>query len=332
VAKKFGLVAVAMAFVAFVLGMVGGAPTTVQAQDGPNQVTVGIYINDVQEVDLENHHYLVDFYLWFRWTNPELDPASTIEVMNSTESWGLMATPAYEEPLVGADGTFYNIIHYQGKFNNKLPLNNYPFDKQNLVIEFEDNSSNVDALVYVADTPGVTFNPDMSLPGWTIGEPALTVFENNYTTTFGLPGVTEAETYSRFVVSIPVHRPAFTSGVKLFFPLALVLLTAVLTFFLRPSLVEPRIGTAITALLTLVALQFTVNDNLPTVEYLMMIDIIYALSYLFVLFTLGTAIYSAWTTRGEDSVAAVSFDRRMMVLGIGGYLLLVLGTVVFFLS
>jgi len=332
VKNGYGTVAVAIMIVAALIGAFAGGTAEAQAQDSPNQVIVGVYINDVQEVDLENHHYLVDFYLWFRWTNPELNPAATVEIMNSTESWGLMATPAYEEPLVSADGTLYNVIHYQGKFNNKLPLHNYPFDKQDLIIEFEDNSSNSSSLVYVVDTPGVTANPQMSLPGWTIGEPSLSVFDNNYTTTFGLPGVTETETYSRFVVSIPVHRPALTSGIKLFFPLSLVLLTAVLTFFLRPSLVEPRIGTAITALLTLVALQFTVNDNLPTVEYLMMIDIIYALSYMFVLFTLGTAIYSAWTTRGEDSAAAVKFDRRMMVLGIGGYLLLVLGTVAFFLA
>lgn len=118
-----------------------------------DEVIVGAYINDVQEVDLENHHYLIDFYLWFRWTNPDIDPASTLEVMNSTESWSLMATPSYEEPFEADDGTLYNVVHYQGKFNNKLPLQNYPFDQQTLIIEFEDNTSNSSELVFVADSP-----------------------------------------------------------------------------------------------------------------------------------------------------------------------------------
>jgi hypothetical protein len=307
------------------------APTGVGAQDEPSRVVVGAYVNDVQEVDLENHHYLIDFYLWFRWDNPDIDPIGTLEAMNSTESWSLMATPAYEEPLVLEDGTLYNVVHYQGKFNNKLPLQNYPFDRQNLIIEFEDNSSNIDALVFVVDDPGITPNPDMSLPGWNMSDPTLVVVDNAYTTDFGMQ-TGQGETYSRIVLTVPVARPAATSALKLFFPLLLVLLTAALTFFLRPSLVESRIGTAITALLTLVALQFTVNDNLPQVEYLMMIDVIYALSFLFVLFTLGTAIYSAWTTRGQDSVEAVAFDRRMLVIGLAGYLVLVAGTLGVFLA
>ena len=325
--RKF-LFAVVASFVLFMVS--ASLPAAGQAQEGPTQVVVGAYINDVQEVDLENHHYLIDFYLWFRWTNPEFDPVGTIEIMNVTESWGLMATPAYEEPLVLADGTLYNVIHYQGKFNNKLPMQNYPFDRQNLIIEFEDNSLNTAALVYVADDPGATPNPDMSLPGWNMSDPSLVVIENVYSMDFGLK-TGQNEVYSRVVLSIPVARPTATSAIKLFFPLTLVLLTAALTFFLRSSLVESRIGTAITALLTLVALQFTVNDNLPQVEYLMMIDVIYALSFMFVLFTLGSAVYSAWMTRGQDSVEAVAFDRKMLVMGLVGYLALVAATVLFFL-
>lgn len=95
---------------------------------------------------------------------------------------------------------------------------------------------------------------------------------------------------------------------------------------------DSRIGTAITALLTLVALQLTVNDTLPAVEYLMMIDVIYACSYLFVLFTMGAAVCSAWNSNREDTTDAVRFDRRMLLLGPGGYVVLVGATVIGFRS
>lgn len=317
-----------------VLAMVGAgliAPGMASAET-PNEVIIGAFINDVQEVDLENHHYLIDFYLWFRWTNPDFDPVSTLEVMNSTESWSLMATPSYEEPVVSDDGTLYNVVHYQGKFNNNLPLQNYPFDHQTLTVEFEDNASNSSSLVFVTDSPGIVPNENMALPGWTIGTPTITAEDNVYNTTFGKPGATTGETYSRVTIAIPVERPAFTSGVKLFFPLLLVLLTTGLTFLMRPSMIEARIGTAITALLTLVALQLTVNDTLPAVEYLMMIDVIYAWSYMFVLYTLATTVYSAWTANREDSPKAIRFDRRTLVSGLAGYLLLVIATAVTFLA
>lgn len=325
--KKFKLFMVAV--LAGLLGLLA-APGGASAQTA-DEVVIGAFINDVQEVDLENHHYLIDFYVWFRWTNPDLDLTATVEIMNTTESWGLIATPSYEEPLVAEDGTLYNVVRYQGKFNNKLPLQKYPFDEQSLIIELEDNTYNSSELVFVPDQPGVVPNENMSLPGWNIGEPTISVVDNVYNTTFGKPGVVQGETYSRVTIAIPVERPAFTSGIKLFFPLLLVLLTTGLTFLMRPSMIEARIGTAITALLTLVALQLTVNDTLPAVEYLMMIDVIYAWSYLFVLYTMATTVYSAWTANREDSPKAIRYDRTTLYGGLAGYLLLVIVTIIGFL-
>jgi len=328
IVKKLRLLLTAM--VAAFLGVLA-APVGASAQT-PDEVVVGVFINDVQEVDLENHHYLIDFYLWFRWTNPDLDPTASLEIMNLTESWNLMATPSYEEPLVADDGTLYNVVHYQGRRNNKLPLQKYPLDEQSLIIEFEDNAYNASQVVFVPDQPGAVPNEAMSLPGWNIGTPTIEVADNVYNTTFGKPGAVQGETYSRVTISIPVERPAFTSGIKLFFPLRLVLLTTGLTFLMRPSMIEARIGTAITALLTLVALQLTVNDQLPAVEYLMMIDVIYAWSYLFVLYTMATTVYSAWTANREDSPEAIRFDRHSLYGGLAGYLLLVILTIIGFLA
>ena len=36
----------------------------------PDQVTVGVYINDIQQLDLQTHSYAMDFYVWLRWKNP----------------------------------------------------------------------------------------------------------------------------------------------------------------------------------------------------------------------------------------------------------------------
>lgn len=117
-----------------------------------------------------------------RPTNPDLDLTATVEIMNTTESWGLIATPSYEEPLVAEDGTLYNVVRYQGKFNNKLPLQKYPFDEQSLIIELEDNTYTSSELVFVPDQPGVVPNENMSLPGWNIGEPTISVVDNVYNT------------------------------------------------------------------------------------------------------------------------------------------------------
>ncbi len=98
------------------------APPLAQAAAPPTKVYTGVYVNDIQDVDLETDTYTVDFYIWMRWNNPKVDPSAKLDLMNSYDSWGTVATPASERPVRLKDGSMYRLIHYQGKFNNKFPL------------------------------------------------------------------------------------------------------------------------------------------------------------------------------------------------------------------
>ena len=42
-------------------------PSAATESAKPEHVIVGIYVNDIQEVDFPTHSYAVDFYAWFRW-------------------------------------------------------------------------------------------------------------------------------------------------------------------------------------------------------------------------------------------------------------------------
>ncbi|MDF3023767.1 MAG: hypothetical protein K0R10_1128 [Alphaproteobacteria bacterium] len=55
---------------------------------------------------------------------------------------------------------------------------------------------------------------------------------------------------------------------------------------MHPAYIEGRLGVAITALLTLVALQLTSASSLPEVDYLLMTDKVYLLSYAFIIATM----------------------------------------------
>lgn len=56
-------------------------------------------------------------------------------------------------------------------------------------------------------------------------------------------------------------------------------LAAALSLLLDPTHVEARVGLSLTALLTLVAMQFTMQTGLVEVAYLTLLDHIYLLSY-----------------------------------------------------
>jgi hypothetical protein len=275
----------------------------------PERVRVGALINDIQQLDLQTHSYAVDIYIWFKWDNPDIDPSRTFEFLNPYELWGHIRQYAGVKPETLPDGTQYSSLHVQGKFNTKLPLERYPFDTQNLVVELEDKSKDESGLVYVPDHDPVAISNDITIPGWNIGDPTFDVVSNTYPTNFGDPRTGDA-TYSRVIVGLPVTRPAGTYALKLLLPILLVALTAALALSVHPRYVEGRIGIGITALLTLVALQLTSSSGLPDVNYLILLDKLYILSYAFVVLTMAVIVRNSWVDATGDVAVAARADRR----------------------
>jgi len=285
--------------------------------EGPHEVIVGAYINDIQELDFKANNYIVDLYVWFRWNDPELDPAKTMEFMNRFASDDNLRETLYHEPKKMPDGSLYSIIRYQGRFSTKFPLEKYPFDTQYLRVVMEDTVSADDAQVYVADSNGgINLNAQITLPGFTVGKPTMRIAANTYPTNFGDLAEPDATGYSRLTLSVPVTRPMVAMSIKTFVPIFLIVICATLVFYVRPRYIEGRIGLGITALLTLVALQLASGSSLPDVDYLMMLDKIYILAYLFIIIALARVVATSWRADDPASERAISRADRRFVIGL----------------
>ena len=292
------------------------------APSSPAEVVVGVYINDIQQLDFKTNNYVVDLYVWFRWKAPDSDPSKSMEFMNRYASDDNLREELFDEPQEMPDGSLYSILRYEGRFSTKFKLETYPFDSQVLIMVMEDTVSGIARQVYVPDTGGgIMVDPVITLPGFTVGTPTMRIKANTYPTNFGDISQPKAETYSRIVVSIPVTRPVVAMSVKIFVPILLIVVCASLVFFVRPRYVEGRIGLGITALLTLVALQLTATAALPDVDYLMMLDKIFLLAYLFIIVALARVVATSW--RGADARAETAIkhaDRRWAAAVVGVYL------------
>jgi hypothetical protein len=237
-----------------------------------------------------------------------------MEFMNRYASDANLRDELYDKPQAMPDGSLYSIIRYQGQFSTKFQLEKYPFDTQALLVVMEDTLAAADTQVYVPDPKdAVTINPDITLPGFKIGKPALRIVERPYPTDFGDLSEPEATDYSRVILTIPVTRPIVAMSIKAFVPIGLIVVCAALVFFVRPRYVEGRIGLGITALLTLVALQLTSGASLPDVDYLMMIDKIYLLAYLFIILALARVVMTSWRCADAEAEASISRSDRIWV-------------------
>lgn len=297
----------------------------------PAKVYVGALINDIQQLDLQTHSYAVDIYIWFKWRDPEIDPSRTFEFLNPFELWGHIRSYAGVKPETLPNGLQYSVVHVQGKFNAKLPLERYPFDTQHLVVTVEDKSKDESQLVYLPDKNPIAVSNDITIPGWDLDPATMEVVSNRYPTDFGDPRA-GASTYSRASFDLPVSRPAATYSLKLLLPMLLVALTAALALSVHPKYVEGRIGIGITALLTLVALQLTSDSGLPDVNYLILLDKLYILSYVFVVATMAVIVKNSWVDATGDVAAAVKADRRGLVLLTVGYVIFAAGMMIITLT
>jgi hypothetical protein len=250
-------------------------------------------------------------YIWFKWDDPKINPARSFEFLNAFELWGHIIT--FEEREQLPDGSYYQVVRNQGKFNTKLPLERYPFDTQHLKMEIEDSNLDTRDFVYVPDDDPVEVSKDLTIPGWEIGEPTLEIVDNKYATNFGDPSAKNL-TFSRAIFELPVTRPKGTYSVKLLLPMLLVALTAILALLIHPRWVEGRLAIGITALLTLVALQLTSNSSLPEVDYLILLDKLYILSYVFVVGTIAMVVRNSWVDAEGDVAQARAADRRSIAL------------------
>ncbi len=284
------------------------------APQGPAQVIVGAYINDIQELDFKTNSYAIDLYVWFRWKPAQdVEPWKTMEFMNRYAPDDHVRTDLYDKPKEMPDGTLYAIIRNQGQFSTKFKLEKYPFDTQSLLVVMEDSVSGADTQIYLADTDGgVTMNPDITLPGFRVGKPVMRIASNTYPTNFGDLADPEVA-YSRVTLSIPVTRPVVAMTIKTFVPIGLIVVCSALVFFVRPHYVEGRIGLGITALLTLVALQLTSGATLPDVDYLMMIDKVYLLAYLFIIIALARVVATSWGGADEAKERTISRHDHIWV-------------------
>jgi hypothetical protein len=295
--------------------LVGWAILTSPAANGedapvePAQVVVGAYVNDVQALNLREHSYAMDIYVWFRWRDPDLSPPETAEIVNPNELWGHVKDPQYAEIVELPSGERYQVLRIQGRFSHKFFFNNYPYDRQCLVVELEDAVHEVNRLVYRPDDEPVAMNPRLVLPGFRVGQPELTVERFDYPTAFGDLRRIEPNAYSRVRIEIPIHRPLVTSTLKMLLPVLCVAIGASLMMRLKVTFVEARLGIGITSLLTVVAIQLAANETMPSVDYLVLMDKIHLAAYVYVLAGLGTVLATARWLDFEDVTAAEKFQR-----------------------
>jgi hypothetical protein len=244
----------------------------------PQQVRTGVYLMNLYSLNMDDHSFYADFYIWFKWKG-RIDPTN-VEFVNSIEKWSMdkAGFDGDSTPVQLKDGHKYKIIRIEGRFFHSFTLSRFPLDKHVLDIQIENPDYPADSLVYLPDTVGADIRRTLNFVGWENEGCRLVSSIHDYGTNFG-NAQENARKYSNLSYFITLSRPFSYFLLKMLLPLFLVMLVSVGALLLHPSHIDTRSSLPIGGLLTAVFLQQTYSDALPDSGYMVLMDKIYLLGY-----------------------------------------------------
>lgn len=294
-------------------------------------VTVGFYVAQIHDVDVKAGTFGTEFYYWMRHLSQphEKDEKSTekddpdkedkeIERVEFTN--GKLDGPPeeFERKRIGKET--YVCWKAIGAFRFQPQLRNYPFDRQRLEIQIEHPTLEIERVVYEDDRATYERSGEpkerwglkgsVEIPEYEIRAVERKTLGSTYKTDFGDPeSQKEQSVYSRFVVSITIARLFGPYFYKIVLPLCVILGMAYLVFYLPPKEIQSATGLAITALLSCIAFDVTVAQNLPSVGYLVVSDKFFMATYFLLFGNLCQSVITYNFFENGKSELADKWDR-----------------------
>ncbi|MBL7828191.1 MAG: hypothetical protein JNJ57_16285 [Saprospiraceae bacterium] len=261
------------ACILFVALLLPAAP----AQAAPQPVQTGMYLVNLYGLNMEEHSFYADFYIWFKWKG-DIDPTN-IEFVNAIEKWSMNnATFDEDSTKVLKDGTNYRIFRIEARFFHAFSLNRFPLDRHALDIQIENPEYPIDQLIYVPDTNAAAVRKSLNLVGWEDEGCKISTRLHDYGTNFGNPEE-NAQVFSNLTYTITLARPFSYFLLKMLLPIFVVMLVSIGALLAHPEFVDTRSSLPIGGLLTAVFLQQSYSGALPDVGYMVLMDKIYLLCY-----------------------------------------------------
>ncbi|MGH6905497.1 MAG: hypothetical protein ACREIR_22485 [Geminicoccaceae bacterium] len=232
------------------------------AGGGPAVCRIGVNIEDLYDFDLARETFGGILWLWSLC--PSAGPAPLETIVFRTALPGLQLGDVHGTPF--GDGRLYQYRRVQGTFRHDWDMSRYPFDRQRLVIPFDESDLGSGVVIFEADVESSSLEPELPsrLEGWEISALEVRASVADQSVDYGLPGEQDLG-YARLEAVVDLRR---TSRVLAFIKPTLGVFAAALIAFLAFFLDPREKGTFSTKLVLLVGVLFAVLLSLRAADAL----------------------------------------------------------------
>jgi hypothetical protein len=282
----------------------------------PTDVTVGIRINRIAALSLRESTWTADFDIWFKWAGDAVDPGENFQIVN-----GEIEHQEIEEIYTQED------IHYE-RYNVRanlainLDASRFPFSDHELTIQVEDGADGAENLRYIPDQQDSGIS-NLGIPSslkitQTLAASKLYGHQSGR----GDPKLSEgqADVHSRFVLALLLAPPGAGLFIKLFQALFASIAIAFVSFFIKPTQVDPRFGLGIGAFFAAVGNNIYIGSILPHSSQISLASMINVIGLFTIFLTLVQATISLhiFDTKGRERLSRL-FDHVSITVFLIGY-------------
>jgi len=258
------------------------APLRPEAEAGPTQISMAMWITDISRIDSVAQSFSASVVLYLRWHDPRLAHHETgvkqYAVANVwTPQWVIvneassLARSLPEIVTVTPDGTVSYHQRLVGSFAQVLDLRHFPFDRDTFRVHLIATGYRPDEIKFVPEESaiaagipnGAGMAPEISLQDWRVLSVTARVMPYRSAPKFEVAG---------YAYEFTAARRGQHFVIKVIIPLLFIVMMSWAVFWIEPTDAGPRISIAVTAMLTLIAYRFALDSEVPKLPYVTRLD------------------------------------------------------------
>jgi hypothetical protein len=291
---------------------------------GPTQVSVGIWMVDISNIDSAQQTFAAEVAVVLRWKDSRLAHTGNGVVRYSLEQiWHPRAVIVNESNSVShkfpdmvevePDGRVIYRQRYAGAFTQPLRLRSFPFDRQTFRLQLVAVRYRPNEVQFVPDQDWIDnglkkaggIAPSITLPDWTV---------ENWNTKSLSYALAPGFEYSGYAFEFKAARDVQHYIFKVILPLVLIVIMSWAGFWIDPVNANSQISVAVTSMLTLIAYRYAVDTQVPRLPYMTRIDLFFLVSTLLVFFSLIEVLVTTILDNNQQTERAKKIDRYCRVI------------------
>lgn len=207
-------------------------PREAAAQPAPAVCTIGASVESLYDLDMARDTLGATLWLWTLC--PSSLPRPVLETIEFPSA-GSLSREQIEVTDLG-DGRVYASQRLQGTFRFNWRMGAYPFDRQRVVIPFDETEFGADRLVFEADTDASFLSQTVqsALTEWNVSDFALTTGLGEAESSYGVP-LAETREFAAAEIAFTLDRTSLGPFLKLTSGVVAAAFIAFFSFFYDPN-------------------------------------------------------------------------------------------------